>query len=57
MIQFTSKYFFPVKIIPIGIPLKCNNKTISDGKLIIQSSLLESTNIKSVSKIIKIFSI
>ena len=55
--EFISEYFFPVKEIQKGIPIKCNDKAIPDEKLIVQPNLLENSRENLVNKIIKTFSI
>ena len=33
--DFSTEYFIPIKSYPHGIPLKCNNNTITSGKIIV----------------------
>ena len=36
--DFSAEYFIPIKNYSYGIPLKCNNSTNTDGKIIVCNS-------------------
>lgn len=33
--DYYTEYFIAIKIYPYGVPLKCNDSTISDGKIVV----------------------